>query len=451
MPRSILSLASLNDGLGISRGLSTARTASTARMQMPVFVWTSALAALGFFCFLRLVASGDVDGGQEEWPLRDLLAQDEALRDDWSREDRETLVRRALEHGQRDVGFEHLKDSPFELRDIGPWPTDPLGTIARLDLGRLDRGEDARLFAVYGHDGEEAWSSPCAPTELTRSNGARFQPSPNPWPNGWRASAQWLEGHQEEEAALRALTPKLAAWARRCGLGEPPAKQQLQVLQREEQAPFLLAYWPQRRKLYVHPLVLELWVDLGQEQRLEVRRQTLDTQNIGACIQSIHDFCEACDTEEEARENTDCSQLFPNSSVFQDCQTLRDDIQGGWELYCIHRIYVRLESCIMADAGSTCAKQNLPVSSVSTLVQAFAPYVDLGTSELCRQTARACEDGTNNHNNNEPEPEPEPDEEKQEPGLQDECCSGWCEPEDEEDRRDPICEYKDGCCEWNGW
>jgi len=435
-----------------------------------------AVVALVGAVVVRLVACGPssdltVTPDAATWPLRDLLAVDES-RQDWDAEGRETLRARALDASSSDEGRDVDPAAPFEARgQDAAWPTDPLGSIARLDLGRLQSDRDARMFGVYGQGPDGAWSVACPmePDELIDEAGqARLLPSSEAsWPEGWRPSEAWESEHPEEIGGLTGLVPALTRWAERCGdahAGELQAAAGFEVVQREAQAPYLLAYWPQRRKLYVNPALIALFSasDIGSEE-LRRRGQGLATSSVASCVSEMSALCDSCDTQAEANANPQCQQLFPQSTIFSDCTTLRDQVLNGFELYCIYRIYQTrpsVEACVQTSVGSSCDRQSIPVGSVSALVTAYDAYADPNLGGICRQEVASCADGTANNGNNGnngvnngtnngtiPEPEPMPDL-GDEPGCADdfgpcvwlnEC--GQPDPDEPADNK----EYNNGC------
>src|SRR5690606_32326024 len=129
---------------------------------------------------------------------------------------------------------------------------------------------------------------------------------------------------------------------------------------------------------------------------LETVEQGLAVNSVEACVAEMNNVCDQCATQAAAQANPQvCQQLFPQSTVFSDCATLRDQVVNGLELYCIYRIYQgrpSVEACVQSAVGTTCDRQSIPVSSVSTLVQAYDQYTDVNFGPICRQQAAECAD-----------------------------------------------------------
>ncbi len=449
--------------------------------------WTLAALALALLLSARAAACGPEAGtpepDAETWTLRDLLTLSTQQRP--IPQDQHPDLRRRLVQAASDDQGEELEDaSPFQPRPEDPYfPTDPLGTLARLDKRRLDFGEDVRLFGVYGRDEHGAWSAPCEPEpgDLLDEQGhlRTFSEAPDAWPDRWQPWAPWAQDADPARLdQLRALAPALTAWAERCGdLREdlPPLDGTL-ALQPEEHAPYLLAWWPQRRKLYLHPLLLDLLVTpqprAAAASDLRTQRSPLTTDDLDACVTELTATCDQCDTQAEINQNPGtCQNLFPNSSIASDCATLRDQVRDGYALFCAFRIYQNrptVEACVQNATGAACDRQNVPVSSVSTLVQAYAPFNNPSTAPICFDQLAACANPTqpgNNTpgNNNTPEPEPPAcggaGAECEEPGFADDCpVCVWCQDDsgedlnsfcgcDDEEEEDPAAsEEDDSCC-----
>ena len=418
---------------------------------------TPALLTLGLVALLgaalRLGACADdaeplPEPDAASWPLRDLLSLDDGHRAPLTASDRETLRRRAL-----------AAQRASEVTSLDP--SAGAATLQGLDHARQRQGLDALPMAVYVQDDDTGrlTALPCSPDELSDDAGgarlATVTPGVAAWPEGWSGERAWWAARPGELRRAQALSWQLARWTARCTreaearrllppppeviqpspkerLARRPRQAQAAVrLMRSPQAPFLIAWWPQRGELHVHPALVELWtapdLDAVETRGLGLN---LDVTSLNSCVTELLAFCEACDTQAESQSDPTCEELFNNSAVFSDCQTLGERVNLGLEAYCVHTLYSArpsTESCVDSATGGVCVRQNQPVSSASTLTQAYGIFTNATTGPSCLETVQACSDGSIEQDTSGKPSEDEPaddgsGDDGEEPGIGDNLC-----------------------------
>ncbi|PJB40075.1 MAG: hypothetical protein CO108_15725 [Deltaproteobacteria bacterium CG_4_9_14_3_um_filter_63_12] len=373
---------------------------------------------------------------QSEWPLRDVLGVAESQRR-LSDEERSIFAHRAVDLGAVAAGEGApvgVADGRFEL-------------LAALDALRQERGDDVIPFGLYGQDGNGAWSASCAPSEadFIDSFGApTLVKGGDTWPAGYLLSEEWDQADSWEASAVTRLGGVLSRWSSRCGgQSENPEKV---FVERAPQAPFLVAYWPQEARLYVHPMALELFAGRDADDRLGTKTfaQEFLTREQGLafssdftqCTAEFLSFCDACDTQDEVLANPGyCSPIFTDSTPFDDCaKLLQSGTFGtfGAEMYCAYYSLNRRPSvgACVANNNVTCKAGTVNVVSVETLNDSFSQYgSDAGAT--CRELLTNC--------NNDPafgsgEPPPDPNMTPKKKETKDCVDRTWdwlgCTPED---------------------
>jgi hypothetical protein len=190
-----------------------------------------------------------------------------------------------------------VDDVAFERAPTGETlPGDTLGALARLDELRLRAGHDAAAALVLEQDGGSVVARSCAPLL------------------------------QAPEAAPADV---VAAWIAACGLD--PARM---TVRDQPGMPALVAAWPQRGVVYVHPMLRELLGRLAEARSgpgLAVRSAALavDTSDFDACVDDMLDYCLAC-AEDAAR----CERLFPGSTEPDVCDWAGTTRRSA-EIYCV--------------------------------------------------------------------------------------------------------------------
>ncbi len=335
--------------------------------------------------------------------LRDVLGLDPARHDQLDPDARQDLRERLLdasEDGWLDAWSDphaparHAPDlpPPFDLH-----PTDPLNVMRRLDAWRDERSLDPWIASVYLHSSDGAQTFAC-PLDPARD----LDPQPaHDLPPAWDlADSKHTSPYTLRQ--LRSLASGLDAWRSRCLDDQdipPDIHPRLRVVL-QPNAPYLVAYWPQRYSLYIHPLLLTLWgldEEPAPQDDLRTAARAVVYEDFDACVSGTNALCDLCTREYTAANPLDCqpNDIYPDAPLYESCDALRFSIPDGVIRYCADRFLKKPSILACFQTGASEELCGLPpaevvIGSASTLGAYYAGFSNASTRQLCRTTLQAC-------------------------------------------------------------
>ena len=435
---------------------------------------------------VALVACQHAEGpevDEQQMTLRDLIGMEPIWLDDLDPE-RKRHIRARIEAefpgAHESAWLDGWIDTETPVRALperlAPWdqlPEDPLNSMRALDFWRQDEGRDAwisGLFVAVPEVGVQTHACPIAADALLGEGSGEAPPT-------WEVIGS-LEPAQER--ALATIAPGIERWRVAC-LDRADLPRPICGLRVVPQpgAPFMLAYWPQRRSLYVNPALMALWVEhtpppvariTPAAADLRVREARIEAATLEACIEELRQVCTQCD-EGFALANPDsCPPIFPTSPIHTDCEALESELVDGYLKYCIHEFLKRPSVHFCFSSSTNQIQCGLPsdqgLSSVSDLGEFYDGFSNNTTRLACRDQLGACIADPVPMNNvpDEPDLAPEPWEPETlegqcwSIGLNDTGCNDlmgkgigfelcWYDPK-RPDKRDTMCSEQQptNCC-----
>ena len=409
------------------------RAGRPRRIPVPFAVISLSMVSLTIYLACQNVDEHEVPVA--ELPLREVMGLAPDYIVDLQARDRASVQRRVVDNGEAQEGWlSNWVDaaSTFTEGSFEPpydrIPDDPLNSMLRFDQRRAEFNEEVWLFGIHVQDdagvrvfgcspdlevGELGPPPPAADADSVLPMSARpTMEYSKSFPEPWVEFVGFDKTSMDEMEWLMALSGGLESWRLRCiEQAELPVRVDPLRIVRQQGAPFALAYWPQRRSLYVNPALLALWRPESEASptSLLTSNSALEVEEYGTCAQSsayltvdqcvnaLNCVCDRCTLEYMTATPGDAtctSPLFANTPIHQDCSGLRA-MDGGVLRYCVREIITQKPSvgtCVNNSGfGESCGTVGVGgIADVKQLEGAYTGFVWSSTESMCLEVLLNC-------------------------------------------------------------